>query len=72
LNKESPVLIPVILSGGTGSRLWPLSRKGYPKTFIKLTDGKTLLEKTYRRISLLPNIPKVNEKPFGLTITNRE
>ena len=31
-----------------------------------------MLEKTYRRISLLPNIPKVNEKPFALTITNRE
>ena len=70
--KEKPVLIPVILSGGTGSRLWPLSREGHPKPFIKLTDGETLLEKTYRRISLLPNIPKVNGKPFALTVTNQE
>ena len=70
--KENPVLIPVVLSGGTGSRLWPLSREGHPKPFIKLFDGETLLEKTYRRISLLPNIPKVNGKPFALTVTNRE
>ena len=70
--KENPVLIPVVLSGGTGSRLWPLSREGHPKPFIKLFDGETLLEKTYRRISLLPNIPKVNGMPFALTVTNRE
>ena len=70
--KENPILIPVILSGGSGSRLWPLSREGHPKPFIKLFDGETLLEKTYRRISLLPNIPEVNGKPFALTVTNRE
>lgn len=69
---DNCILIPVILSGGTGSRLWPLSREGHPKPFIKLFDGETLLEKTYRRISLLPNVPKINEKPFALTITNRE
>ncbi len=70
--KKNPVLIPVILSGGTGSRLWPLSREGHPKPFIKLFDGETLLQKTYHRSSLLPNIPKVNGKPFVLTVTNRE
>lgn len=69
---DNCILIPVILSGGTGSRLWPLSREGHPKPFIKLFDGETLLEKTYRRINLLPNVPKINEKPFALTITNRE
>ena len=70
--KDTPILIPVILSGGTGSRLWPLSREGHPKPFIKLLDGETLLQKTYQRISLLPNIPKINGKPFVLTVTNRE
>ena len=70
--KETPVLIPVVLSGGTGSRLWPLSREGHPKPFIQLFDGETLLEKTYRRISRLQNIPKINGKPFVLTVTNRE
>ncbi len=70
--KGNHILIPVILSGGTGSRLWPLSREGHPKPFIKLFDGETLLEKTYRRIRSLPNVPKINGKPFALTITNRQ
>ena len=68
----SPLLIPVVLSGGTGSRLWPLSREGHPKPFIKLFDGETLLQKTYHRIGLLGHIPRVNGKPVSLTITNRE
>jgi len=72
LTKTTPLLIPVILSGGTGSRLWPLSREGHPKPFIKLFDGETLLQKTYHRASLLNNIPRINGKPFVLTITNRE
>jgi mannose-1-phosphate guanylyltransferase len=65
-----PVLIPVVISGGVGSRLWPLSREGQPKPFIKLFDGETLLEKTYRRISKLAHVPLVNGKPFTLTVTN--
>ncbi len=70
--KSSSVLIPVVLSGGAGSRLWPLSREGHPKPFIKLFDGETLLEKTYRRVSTLKNIPKLNGKPLVLTVTNKE
>ena len=31
-------IIPIILGGGTGSRLWPLSRESFPKQFLKLTD----------------------------------
>ncbi len=69
---SSPILIPVILSGGTGSRLWPLSREGHPKPFIELFDGETLLEKTYSRVSFLENIPKVNGRSLVLTVTNRE
>lgn len=70
--QKTPVLIPVVLSGGSGSRLWPLSREGHPKPFIKLFDGETLLEKTYRRVSALENIPRLNGKPLVLTVTNRE
>ena len=70
--KSPPLLVPVILCGGSGSRLWPLSREGHPKPFIELFDGETLLEKTYRRASLLKNIPIVNEKPLILTVTNQE
>src|SRR3989442_4030604 len=41
--------VPVILSGGAGSRLWPVSREALPKPFIKLADGQSLLAKTLRR-----------------------
>ena len=45
-------VIPIILCGGKGSRLWPLSRKGFPKQFLSLTDdnNKTLLQQTQERI----------------------
>ena len=59
LNKNlPPLLIPVILAGGTGSRLWPLSREGHPKPFIKLFDGETLLEKNISTNKLLRKCPK--------------
>lgn len=43
-------VFPMILSGGTGSRLWPLSRSKYPKQFLKLTSEKTMLQETALRI----------------------
>jgi mannose-1-phosphate guanylyltransferase/mannose-6-phosphate isomerase len=42
-------IVPVILSGGAGTRLWPVSREGHPKPFMKLPDGQTLLDKTVKR-----------------------
>ena len=51
-------IIPVILCGGSGSRLWPLSRKSFPKQFLKLNDNNSLLQNTYLRISDLDNINK--------------
>jgi mannose-1-phosphate guanylyltransferase / mannose-6-phosphate isomerase len=71
-NNLNPLIVPVILSGGSGSRLWPLSREGHPKPFIELADGETLLEKTYRRASILENISRENGKPLVITITNTE
>ena len=49
INKK---IVPVILSGGYGTRLWPLSRKSFPKQFISLdkNDEKSLLQKTQLRI----------------------
>src|SRR5260221_2378456 len=41
--------VPVILSGGAGSRLWPVSRGALPKPFIKLADGQSRLARTLRR-----------------------
>ena len=46
-------IIPVILSGGYGTRLWPLSRKQYPKQYLPLTSDNTMLQETILRISTL-------------------
>jgi mannose-1-phosphate guanylyltransferase/mannose-6-phosphate isomerase len=43
-------LQPVILSGGSGTRLWPLSREAYPKQFLPLTGEHTMLQETVRRL----------------------
>lgn len=43
------MLIPVILSGGAGTRLWPVSRKAHPKPFMRLADGNTLAGTTIQR-----------------------
>ncbi len=43
------MLIPVILSGGAGTRLWPVSRSAYPKPFMQMGDGQSLLYKTLDR-----------------------
>ena len=46
-------ITPVVLCGGSGTRLWPLSRKMFPKQFVPLIDGKSLLQLTLERVSLL-------------------
>jgi mannose-1-phosphate guanylyltransferase/mannose-6-phosphate isomerase len=48
-------LIPVILSGGAGTRLWPLSRELYPKQLLALTSGYTMLQETARRLAGIEN-----------------
>ncbi len=47
---------PVILAGGTGSRLWPLSRELYPKQLLQLTDATSLLQTTLLRVAQLPEM----------------
>ena len=42
---------PVLLCGGSGTRLWPLSRKSYPKQFVKLTGDESLYQASARRLS---------------------
>ena len=59
-------LIPVVLSGGAGTRLWPVSREALPKPFIKLPGGESLLLKTAKRAAACAQGGEV------LTITNRE
>ncbi len=62
----TPALLPVILSGGAGTRLWPVSREQHPKPFMQLADGQSLLQKTFLRAAALPSVTQV------LTVTNRE
>ncbi|BDM24269.1 mannose-1-phosphate guanylyltransferase/mannose-6-phosphate isomerase [Pseudomonas sp. LRP2-20] len=59
-------LIPVILSGGVGSRLWPVSREAHPKPFMTLPDGQNLIQKTFLRAAQLEGVVEI------LTVTNRE
>ena len=49
-------VIPVILCGGSGKRLWPLSRESYPKQFLPLTSKNTLFQETLTRFNELKNI----------------
>ena len=49
-DREPMRLQPVILSGGSGTRLWPLSREAYPKQFLPLTSEHTMLQETVRRL----------------------
>ncbi|SBT07173.1 mannose-1-phosphate guanyltransferase [Candidatus Accumulibacter aalborgensis] len=53
---NSVVIRPVILCGGSGTRLWPLSRTHYPKQFLRLVDDFSLLQNTLRRLNGLPGL----------------
>mgnify|MGYP001203076731 CR=1 FL=1 len=66
MNEE--LIVPVILCGGTGTRLWPLSRESYPKQYLTLfqKDNKTLLQKTLKRIAKFKSISS------PIFITNEE
>lgn len=60
------VLIPCIIAGGAGTRLWPVSREAMPKPFMRMPDGQSLLQKTFIRASNLKDVERV------LTVTNRD
>ncbi|MFO2466444.1 mannose-1-phosphate guanylyltransferase/mannose-6-phosphate isomerase [Pseudomonas sp. 15FMM2] len=59
-------LIPCIISGGSGTRLWPVSRQNMPKPFMRMRDDQSLLQKTFLRAASLPGVQSV------LTVTNRD
>jgi mannose-1-phosphate guanylyltransferase/mannose-6-phosphate isomerase len=50
------MIVPVILAGGSGSRLWPLSRSTYPKQLLPLVSKLTMLQDTLLRIQSVPNM----------------
>lgn len=61
-------VIPVILAGGSGTRLWPLSRKSYPKQFSKLIGNTSLFEQSAQRLTASEQVNFAS--PF--TLTNAE
>jgi mannose-1-phosphate guanylyltransferase/mannose-6-phosphate isomerase len=58
-------ILPVILSGGSGTRLWPLSREAYPKQFLPLVGDDTMLQATWKRVA-----PLAGRKP--IVVANQE
>jgi mannose-1-phosphate guanylyltransferase/mannose-6-phosphate isomerase len=63
----SDPIVPLILSGGSGTRLWPVSRRTWPKPFMRMADGATLLARTLERALAVaaPGAPV-------LTVTGRD
>ena len=57
-NKKNFKILPVILSGGSGTRLWPLSRASFPKQYLNLIEGNkySLLQNTFLRLEGLFNL----------------
>jgi len=60
------MLIPIILSGGAGTRLWPVSRQSYPKPFMRIGGAKSLLLQTHERALA------VSDNTQALIVTNRD
>ena len=58
---------PVILCGGSGTRLWPLSRAGFPKQFLSLTGQESLFQQAALRLSALGDSGIDVAKPIIVT-----
>lgn len=51
------MILPIVMAGGSGTRLWPLSRKLFPKQFLTLFGSQTMLQTTVNRLQELPHMP---------------
>ncbi|WP_286240071.1 mannose-1-phosphate guanylyltransferase/mannose-6-phosphate isomerase [Neptuniibacter halophilus] len=65
MSRPAP-LIPCIISGGSGTRLWPVSRQHMPKPFMRINEAHSLLQQTFLRALQLPEVERI------VTVTNRE
>ena len=61
-------IIPILLAGGSGTRLWPLSRKSYPKQFSELLSEGTLFQKSAKRLVS----SQIMQFDAPITITNSD
>jgi len=57
--KNNSSIVPVILCGGSGKRLWPLSRESFPKQFVPIIKGKSLLELAFNRANAISSNGKI-------------
>jgi mannose-1-phosphate guanylyltransferase/mannose-6-phosphate isomerase len=62
----------VLLSGGSGTRLWPLSREAHPKQFLPLLGEQSLLQATWRRVCELPGVAATGATDTLIVIANEE
>ena len=53
------ILQPVLLSGGSGTRLWPLSREAYPKQFLPLVGDNTMMQDTWLRVAPIATVAPI-------------
>jgi len=63
---HTSTLVPAILCGGSGTRLWPVSRQKHPKPFMQLPNGLSMLQNTFLRAAALPDCRDI------VTIINRD
>ena len=70
-------IVPVILAGGSGTRLWPVSRKSFPKQFLKITGNKSLFQLsairliTSKLIKFKPHITITNLPEYRFFVTQQ-
>ncbi len=63
-----PTIRPVVLSGGAGTRLWPLSRRSFPKQFHRLLSDKSLLQETIARVGSAASSDRSSDVSFAAPI----
>ena len=63
-------IVPVILCGGSGTRLWPLSRSGFPKQFLALAGTESLFQQTLMRAAKIANVNIQSQQ--AVIVTNEE
>jgi mannose-1-phosphate guanylyltransferase/mannose-6-phosphate isomerase len=56
---NTPIVYPVIMAGGSGTRFWPLSRQLFPKQLLKIIGDETLIQQTMRRVVSVASAERV-------------